>query len=254
MVQRSKGPSLFVTIGLGITLLGIAAGFTAPPLLYAYRSLTVPEQIIAIVGWASLIAAPLITTVYAALLTARDAGSEAYVMLMMSSPMKRDVVRAYFSAAPARARLVYILPFGLAPSVIAVMVHAKQMGYYAARTNPELTNGAVLLTIFTLIMVILPGAAVGTAAGLRLRDPMWAAIAALTIMSLAIVLIPVVLMLILIPFIPALVVLALFIGVMTRTVYLAPFLFVLYWILAVILWRIVESLTERTLRYAEKWV
>lgn len=248
-LNSRKGLSPVQCIVLGILLMAVAAPFVAVPMIEQYPHLTWIEQSILWLGWGTLILIPAGTTFYAATLTARDAGSDAYGLVKMTDPIKRDIVKAYYSVVGLRLRMLYIVPFSLAPLVIAAMIHfmSLQVIITSARYGtmvvgntliPELVGGLCLQIIILLIVSNFIGAALGVHMGLRLRDPLYAGLAAGSLMLIPIATIVGLLFVILITQ-PQIIV---FVGLPACLV------------LGIALWRIPFNLTGHILRRAEQWI
>lgn len=157
---------------------------------------SVPGTILMAASMAVMLLAPLIVAPVSGVMVGRDAATEDYQMMRLTLIQPPDVVRGYFWAVLARLRVLLILVVGLMPAFVVTllimfmrveMVFANIMcsGPPASCANPQLmaehvASNLIALALATAYAWELPfmAAALGVLAGLSLRKPGPAALAA----------------------------------------------------------------------------
>ena len=149
-----------------------------------------PAFFVALAGYVLIPLAMLVTTVVAAVITARDAGGEEYELLQLTDLTARERTLAYVATAFYRVRVLLGLMLGLLPAlpglfvigpIIALVFEFIICGIYGescdsvdvainnVAANVAFMAGGLLLAMVVVGGLLLLAAAIGVSAGLQRR-------------------------------------------------------------------------------------
>jgi len=126
LTQRGKWPSaraaLWLAFGLGLASLAITTWET---LRMESIQLGLSSTILLALAWLVTILSPPITSIVAAILVSRDASSEMYKLLRLTTLSEAVLVKGYVFAALHRVRALLALVVGLMPALAVGMVQVS---------------------------------------------------------------------------------------------------------------------------------